>query len=172
MRSPIAIALVAALAVGVGSLATGPAAAFTKDELVMKLMRGKGDKPAITPHNKSLLVIAPGGVKTKDTGVHNMLIVAPPSGIAAPGGSKKIAVHPMIVQPGGGIATIPAKSEPGRAAIVAGPGGIIAEPTNDQLRRLSQGKLLVEQRKQLAAIVTENDLPSVDMEVYFAWDSS
>ena len=37
---------------------------------------------------------------------------------------------------------------------------------------MSQGKVLLEQRKELATIVTENDLPSVDMEVYFAWDSS
>ena len=78
----------------------------------------------------------------------------------------------MVVQPGGGIKTKPVKVGPQIVQMVAQPEPIIAEPSADDLRRMSTRRIAVEERKELAAVVEQNDLPSVDMEVYFAYNSS
>lgn len=176
MRSQIAIVLAATLAFGAGSFAsTGPAAAFTKDELVLKLMHGNkrgSDTLSVMPQNRAQFVISPGGPKGKGIGTPQMLVVAPPGGITQTGGKNKMIVQPMIVQPGSGIQATPVKTNPQFPQMVVQPSQVIAGPSADQLRQMGQRRIVVEERKQLATIVAQNDLPSVDMEVYFAYDSS
>src|SRR4051794_38816641 len=187
MNRPIAIAIAAALAFSTVSFAaTGPAAAFSKEELIQKLTRRAEPRTLSAPQGEAELVVDPSAVKRKKLRFKQQLvaqpmIVAPGGGIhkkiiapmiVAPSGKTKMVVQPMIVQPGGGIKTKPVKIHPQIVKMVAEPQEIIAQPNPDELRRMSNRRIVVEERKELATIVEQNDLPSVDMEVYFAYNSA
>src|SRR5579871_2439785 len=173
MRSQIAVVLAATLAFAAGSLAAvGPAGAFTKDELILKLTRGKPAANAGAMTQNRQFIIAPGGPKGQGIATPQMLVVAPPTGITGSGGKNKMIVQPMIVQPSGGIPATPVKVNPQFPQMVVQPTQGIAQPGADPIHQLGQRQILVEQRQQIATMVAQNDLPSVDMEVYFAYDSS
>ena len=182
--------------------ATAPAAAFSKEELIQKLTRKAGPRTfTVAPQGEAELVVDPSAVKRKklrfkqelvaqpmivqpggNKKIVSPMIVAPSGGIhqkiiapmivAPSGGKTQMVVQPMIVAPGGGIKTKPLKVGPQIVQMVAQPQPIIAQPNPDELRRMSNRKIVVEERKELAAIVKQNDLPSVDMEVYFAYNSA
>ena len=189
MRPSIAITIAAALAFGAASFgSTGPAAAFSKEDLVQRLTR-KIERPTLSaaPQGEAELVVDPGAVKRKKIGLHQQLVVQPQPLIVQPGGTKKIIAQPLIIQPSGtktpiaqplivqptgGIKAKPVKIQPQIAKMVVQPNPIIAQPNLDELRQMSKRKIVVEERKELATIVEQNDLPSVDMEVYFAYDSA
>jgi outer membrane protein OmpA-like peptidoglycan-associated protein len=194
MRPSIAIAIAAALAFGTASFGSAVSAAeLSKDELIQKLLHGKHARKIVAgtasaaPGQAQMMVIDPGAVKRKGPPLRQELVVMPQPVITNPGTKTKMMIvkpmiiqpaktqmiaEPMIVAPGGGIKTKPFKSQPVIAKMVVQPQQIIAEPTPDDFRKMSQRKIVVEERKELAAIVQQNDLPTVDMEVYFSYDSS
>jgi outer membrane protein OmpA-like peptidoglycan-associated protein len=174
MRPPIAVAIAAALAftaLSFGSM--GPAAAFSKEELVQQLTRKiQPGSFSAAPQGPAQLIVDPGVVKRKKLPMHQMMIIKPQPVIATPAGKTQMVVEPMIIQPSGGIKATPVKSTPPIVKMVADPHPIIATPNLDALHQMSQRKIVVEERKQLAAAVKQDDLPSVDLEVYFAYDSA
>lgn len=142
MNHRIAIAVAITLTLGASTLSVIPAAAQSKDELVRALTI-KPRKLVVSPTQK--LVVAPAPTQK--------MIVQPQGAPAQP------QVQKMVVNP---------------KPIPAQPQHVKKAPTfsTQQLRQMATRKIVVEERQQIAAAVAQNGLPSVDMEVFFAYNSA
>src|SRR5713226_2722187 len=109
MRPQIAVAIAAALAFSTASFgSTGPAAAFSKEELVQQLTRKiQPNTFSAAPQGPAQLIVDPVVVKRKKLPMHQMMIVQPQGVIATPGGRPQMVVQPMIIEPSGGIKATP-----------------------------------------------------------------
>jgi outer membrane protein OmpA-like peptidoglycan-associated protein len=149
MNHRIAIAVAITLTLGASSLSVIPAAAQSKDELVRALTI-KPRKLVVSPSQK--LIVAPAPTQK--------MIVQPQGAPAQP------QVQKMVVDP----KPIVAQPQP----VAPQPQHVNKAPTfsTQQLRQMATRRIVVEERQQIAAAVAQNGLPSVDMEVFFAYNSA
>src|SRR5689334_25078342 len=93
MKRPVAIVIAAALAFGSVSVASvGPAAAFSKEDLIQQL---SGKSAGAAPQGQQLVVDPNLLKKKRKLPMQQMMIVAPSSGISQPGGKKPM----MMIKP-------------------------------------------------------------------------
>lgn len=185
MKRHMAIAVAVSLALGASSFSVAPASAFTKEELVQQLTNGKfrnirvKRKVVVEPEGNGTanLVVNPGKGKFLRKKVVPQGIVAEPQPIiVAPQGNKtkRIVVQPLIVQPSGGV-----KKKVVHPKVIAQPKvvqpkvvKVAVEPDVVELRKLANRKIVVEERQEIAALVEDGGLPTVDMEIFFAYNSA
>lgn len=187
MKHHMAIAVAVTLALGASSFSVAPAAAFSKEELVQQLTNGNGKfrnirvkrKVVVEPQGNgtSNLVVNPGkGKFLRKKVVPQGIIAEPQPIIVEPQGRTKRVVQPLIVQPSGGIKKKKIVVHP---KIIAQPKVIrpkalpvVLEPDVVELRKLANRKIVVEERQEIAALVEDGGLPTVDMEIFFAYNSA
>jgi outer membrane protein OmpA-like peptidoglycan-associated protein len=85
-----------------------------------------------------------------------------------------VSPHAVTVQSGHGRTLV---VRPNARRVVMAPNApakpVIATPyTVQQLHQMATRRVVARERHQLAAVVAANQLPSIDMEIYFAYDSA